>query len=570
MMNPAANVALSKNLTDRWGKLKTARLSWEAVWRDIAKFVMPRKAGMAEEGTQSPSTQRESALYDTTAVEACGTLANGQLSWMTPQASPWFAFEPADEVANVDDVKRWLGTCTERSRKSLASSNFYTSVHEFFMDRSAFGTAAMFVQRGKSGRLVFKNLPLGSFAIAEGEEGEVDTCFYSFKEAARVLVSRFGAENCSPVVRKAASHPSTDNEEFEVVHAIYPRADHERDCNCRDAENMPVASVYFETASGHVVQVGGFWEMPVMVSRYLVWSNGLGGVYGWSPAWAALPDARQVNHLQKMMDALAEKMAFPPVLAPANLEGEIDASAGGVTFYDPTKGPDGIKELTPLGRYDIGLQRIDEKQKSIRRHFHADLFKMFGELDRTNMTAAEVNARLREKVIQISPSFARLTTELLIPLLQRVFSLEVTDGKFPEPPQAAVVPVSATEGRVIPPTMHFTSRMEIELRSLTDTAFERTMQDVTVAAQFAPDVVDNLDIDQLVRDRAVTNGLKTSGVRPLAAVQQLREARAAAAAQAQQMQAAQQGAEIARKVGSIRADSPVGQAAKDLLSTQAA
>ncbi|MTW08805.1 hypothetical protein GM524_13135, partial [Streptococcus pneumoniae] len=78
---------------------------------------------------------------------------------------------------------------------------------------------------------------------------------------------------------------------------------------------------------------GGYPELPVFVSRYLEWGSGTGRCYGWSPAFFALREARQVNFLQKMMDALAEKSAFPPVLAPEELEGEIDPNAMGVTYF---------------------------------------------------------------------------------------------------------------------------------------------------------------------------------------------------------------------------------------------
>jgi hypothetical protein len=434
------------------------------MWRELADYTMPRKTGTTDM-ISAPTSAREARLFDTTQIDANATLANGQLSWMTPQATPWFGFEPSPELADSDEVKLWLGTCSENTRKALKASNFYTAIHEFYMDRSCFGTAAIYCEQSKKGRLNFRNLPCGSFCIAEDDEGMVDTVFWETEMTARQMVQRFG-ENCSEAVRKQADTANAASTKHKVIHAVYPREDKERDSKQRDKLNMPIASVFFEEAGGAVLEVGGYWSMPVMVSRYLVWHNGLGGVYGWAPSWAALPDARQVNHLQMMMDALAEKTAFPPVAAPTSMEGEMDLSAGAVNYYDDqnSKGQAPIVPIGIVGNYNIGLQRIQEKQASIRKHFHADLFEMFGNIDK-QMTAAEVNARLREKVIQISPSFARLTTELLNPLLERVFQICVDLGLYPPPPAAAVVPVSETEGQLVMPIAAYTSRMEIELRT---------------------------------------------------------------------------------------------------------
>jgi hypothetical protein len=559
--------ALGSALLNRWSALKGERAPWESMWKELADYTMPRKTGSVDM-VNSPTTSREARLFDTTQIDANATLANGQLSWMTPQATPWYAFEPSAQLAENDEVKQWLGICTDNSRKALKSSNFYTSIHEFYMDRSCFGTAAIYCEQSKKGRLNFRNLPCGSFCIAEDDEGTIDTVFWETEMTARQMVQRFG-DNCSEIARKEAENPASASNKHRVIHAIYPRADHERDTGKRDKANMPVASVFFEESNGLVCEVGGFWSMPVMVSRYLVWHNGLGGIYGWSPAWAALPDARQVNHLQMMMDALAEKTAFPPVSAPSSMEGEMDLSAGAVNYYDDAggKGQSPISPIGIVGNYNIGLQRIQEKQQTIRKHFHADLFEMFGNIDK-QMTAAEVNARLREKVIQISPSFARLTGELLNPLLERVFQICIDLGLFPPPPSAAVEQISETEGKLVMPIAEYTSRMEIELRTLVDTSFERTIEKAAAAAQFKPDVLDNYDWDSMLRDQARQDGLKPAYLYPLQNVQESRLARQQAQAQQAQMEQAMNSAKMAGDLGRIRTDSPVGQAAKDMLTPQ--
>jgi hypothetical protein len=68
------------------------------------------------------------------------------------------------------------------------------------------------------------------------------------------------------------------------LHAIYPRADADRDKSKMDGQNMPIASVYLECDSCHICRESGYEEQPFMVSRYLEWGSGMGSLYGWSPA----------------------------------------------------------------------------------------------------------------------------------------------------------------------------------------------------------------------------------------------------------------------------------------------
>jgi hypothetical protein len=492
------------------------------------------------------------------------TLANGQLAWMSPLESSWFAFEP-QPFQDSDEARRWLSKATEIARNELAISNFYVAVHEFYLDRGAFGTACLYVEPGRKRAVNAQVWPVGSFVIDEDENGVVDTVIRDFKLTARQAVQKFGEKNVSEKIRAAAeTGGAKSHERYEFLHAIYPRSDAERDGEKLDAPNMPIASVYVEKDGYHVCQVGGYEEMPVMVSRYLEWGSNMGGMYGWSPAFAALPEARQVNFLQKMLDALAEKMAFPPVLAPDDLEGEIDANAMGVTYFsrDLAASNSLPKEWMTQGRYDIGVQRVQERQKAINTAFHVDLFQMFAQLQK-QMTATEVQERAQEKLIQFSPTFARLTTELFNPLLERLFAILLRVGRLgplQNIPQSLIQPLGNGRGYIAPPAVQYASRIALALRALPSMAYQRMLQRLSATVGLAQTVVDNFDFDAAERQTALDDGLPAEFLKPAAAVEQARQARAAAQQKAQQQAAAAQAAEAAGKLGQIKSGSPMAQA----------
>jgi hypothetical protein len=521
------------------------RATWESLWEDIAKYVMPRKATMFTQ-TTSPTTDDEAQLFDATAVRANMILANGQLSWMTPLESRWFSLEPPKAMESEDEIEQWFKRCTEVMQAELSRSNFYTEIHELYLDRGAFGTAAILVEQGKNNSLNFTKLDLGSFAISEDDEGYVDTLSREYEMTARQAALKFGIENITDAMRKELEKPNS-NRKFACVHLIAPRGPGEIEMGKRDAENKPYASIYVDKASKHVFLASGFDEQPFFVTRYLKWKNS--ECYGYSPSWTALPECKQLNFLEKQLDSLAEIHAFPRILIPAGFDGDIDLRAGGVTYFDPNNPQATPKEWGTGGRYDIGIQRAEHKRKAIDQAFHVDLFQMFAQLQK-QMTAREVAERASEKLIQFSPTFARLTTELFNPLLRRVFAILARAGKFPPPPQALQM-----IGVIPEPDVAYNSRIALAIKSLENAAFIRTTEMLLPYAQIKPEMLDNYDFDEITRDMARNDGLPARWLLDEDMVAQTRAQRAQAQQAAMQAEQMERAASALGKAGSVKQDS---------------
>lgn len=563
MKKPRDKTKLGQECGSRWSLLQDSRTSWLSLWQDIADYVMTRRAGI-QNLALTPSTQKESRLFDTTAAQSNIILANGQLSWLTPLGTPWFSFNPPRHLRENEEAKKWYADAAQEVQHVLASaSNFYTAIHELYLDRSGFGTGALMIEQGRRNPLHFECLPIGSYAIDQDFEGQVDTVFREIELTGRQAVQKFGADNVPEPVRKAEKENNQQGlaAKRRYIHAIYPRGDKDRDSKRADGENMPIASVWFDEATKHVCREAGYHEHPAPVTRYLLWNSGTQHAYGWSPSWLALPEARQLNFLQKMMDALAEKMAFPPVLAPEELTGELRMEAGGITYFSPSIDGDHMpKEWGQQGSYDIGLQRIQERQRAIERAFHNDLFQMFARLEKHQMTAREVEERSSEKIAQFSPTFARMTTELLNPLLTRVFFVMYRAGAFGEAPEGVIVPVDETTGELAAPEVEFTGRLALAVKSLHSIGFVRTMEKTQLAAAFDPAVMDNFNFDRAARDMARDDGLPDKWLRDIDDRDQLRASRAEAQAQAAQAEQAQGAARAAKDIGQVPPDSAIGEA----------
>lgn len=549
---------LATNILHKHSELVSQRATWETLWEDIARYVMPRKAGLFTKDSQ-PSVEDETYLFDATAVRANMVLANGQLSWMTPMESRWFSIDPPQPMESEEAVKQWFKRCTEVMHGELARSNFYTEIHELYLDRGAFGTAAILVEQGRQSSLNFTKLDIGSFAVSENEEGYVDTISREYEMTARQAALKFGPEALSDVMQAELKNVKSIRK-FSCVHMVYPRGPGEIELGKRDAPNKPFASVYVEKASKHVLLVSGFDEQPFFVTRYLKWKNCES--YGYSPSWTALPEARQLNFLEKQLDSLAELTAFPRVLIPAGFDQDIDLRAAGITYFDPSN-PNAIpKEWATNGRYDVGMNRAEQRRNAINEAFHVDLFKMFAMLEK-QMTAREVMERSSEKLIQFSPTFARMTTELFNPMLKRVFALLARQGKFPPPPQQLVM-----IGAVPEPEINYNSRIALAIRQLENAAFIRSSEMLLPYAQIKPDMLDNYDFDEITRDMARTDGLPARWLMDEEQVAQTRSQRAQQAQQAMQAQQMEQTASALGKAGSVQNDSMVAQMLQEQTANQ--
>ena len=76
--------ATLKPTLERFQALQTERASWEARWRDIARYVAPTRDDFLNDETARNRPIDEPRLFDATASMACETLAAGIYGLITP------------------------------------------------------------------------------------------------------------------------------------------------------------------------------------------------------------------------------------------------------------------------------------------------------------------------------------------------------------------------------------------------------------------------------------------------------------------------------------------------------
>ena len=521
--------------------------TWNSYFQELSNYVMPRIT--VTDTTSNPDTSRFGDLFDSTATHSNLTLGQGQMSFLSPIDEKWFEFQPPYQLREDDDAIGWYRTCSDIAFEELALSNFYTEIHEMYLQRSGFGTAALF-NTTRDDKLFFKNYDIGTYCISEDADGFVNKFYRCWKVSADQFVELFPEAALPEQVKAKLGTERSCDVDFDIIHMIMPRKD--RNPNLENAENQPFASYYLFKATKTIIEESGFRSFPVMVTRYLRWNSFLQGAYGWCPTSAAMPDIRQVNLLQEYMDVLAEVAAFPRILVPSDLDGEVDLRAAGKTQFNPYSQNALPQEWATQGRYDIGKDRIEVRQKAIKDAFHVDLFKMFAELDRgANMTVREVMERSGEKLAQFSPTFTRLISEGFNPLLGRIFGLLSDMGKFPEPPESLGTPTE-DGGRAIPePTVQYTSRLALAIKAIQNTAAIQTLDALTPLVQIDPTILDTFNMDSLIRGFSRNSGVPEIWLNSAEEVGEIRKTR-------MQQQQAQMEAEQALMAAQAQGAAPEG------------
>lgn len=516
--------------------LKTERESFVSHWRDLADYVMPRRARFTIT-ERNKGDRRSKKVIDSTATLAMRNLMAGMMSGLTSPARPWFTLTTPDPVlSDFGPVKAWLDDVTRRMRTIFLKSNLYNALPLLYCDQGLYGTSAMAVLEDDNDIIRCYTFPIGSYCIAQDYRQSVNTFFREWAMTVRQVVERFGIDNVSNVVR---DHYNNGNYEVwvDVCQLIHPNVEH--DPSKLSAKYKRFASCYWEAGAdddGKLLDESGFDEFPIMAPRWNITGE---DIYGHSPGMDALGDVQQLQAMQRRMIQSVDKMVNPPMTAPTSMQNKkASLLPGDITYVDTTQGGTSFK---PAHEVRMPLQElsvlIGETQARIKRCFYEDLFLMLANSDRRQITAREIEERHEEKLLMLGPVLERQNEDLLDPLIDRTFAIMLRRGEIPPPPQE----LAGQELKV-----EYTSIMAQAQKLVATAGLERFVGFVGNLAAAKPDIADKLDFDQVVDEYSDMLGVPPKIVRADEEVIKIREERAQAIAAQQRVEQLQQVAQGAK------------------------
>lgn len=544
-----------KRLRTELDQLETARAQWEPHWREIERMILPRRGRWLTTDQDKEGDKLNKDILDATGTYASRTLTAGLMSGMTSPMRRWFSLRhPDPRVMARRDVRNYTHDATLQLRKILSASNLYRTLPQIYEEGSGFGTGAMSLREGSGKGTLARSLlsrayTVGEYACAVDHEGVVSTFMRRAPMTADQLESKFETDKLPTRVKDALT-AGRRHEFFELQHLVLPNRDEFEEA-FPEARGRRWLSIYLVGYSGRnarrgydanegELEVGGFDRFPFHVFR---WSVRPGDVYGRGPGMDALPDVKQLQAMTRQFHKALAKAVDPPLQAPDSIRsggGAVRTVPGGVNYYQSV-GQGNHRPIEPLYVVDPHVREmqamIADQRMRIEKAFYADLFVTTLGLERSEVTAREIEERSQEKLMMLGDAYQRLQDEILRPVVENGFHLAA---------KLQVLPPAPPELRGGSLEIEFASILEDAIKTIEMVAYDRFTQSMGAVQQIMGRPVDQVDWDKVVEHYTERADVDPDVLKDARDVKREREAMAEQAAQAEQAEVMERTARAAK------------------------
>jgi hypothetical protein len=536
--------------------LRVNRYSWWTHWRELADFMLPRRYKWLitpnQMGRGSPINQH---MIDSTATVAAYKCAAGLLSGTANPTRQWFQLRIGTmDSTQTSPVSLWLAECERILMLIFQESNYYTSVAVALLDLVIFGTCVRVIYEDFDNVITCLNPCLGEYYLENGSNLQANAFYREFTYTVNQVVEQFGLENCSPAIQRLYAQGGTSlTRELVVAHAIEPNHDGRK---FGIPDKFKWREIYWEWGGSASPQGGssyapsllrkqGFYEQPFAAGRWDLVSN---DAYGRSPGMDALPDTKQLQQESRRKAQAIDKQVNPPMLADIQLKNQpASLLPGGVTYISGLLASSKNQGFAPV--YQVNpdikgmLEDLNEVRDRIKKIFYNDVFAVISQYQtRSNVTAAEIDARRAEGFLALGPVFTRLQVEFFGKDIERVFGIAQRAGLIPPAPPDV-------QGMGI--NIKYRSMLEIAQDATVSTGIERIFQVAGQMGAIDPAAIDNVDIDYGIEKMSFLLNNDPKLIRSPEQLMQIRQSRAQQQAQQQRAAQAEQLAKAAQAAGQI-------------------
>lgn len=369
---------MQKNLQQMYRRALDMRAPWINRWDAAMRYTIPT------------TDDDVATLFDATASDAADNLAASIYSLLTPPESLWVSLVP--EGPDSPDAV----AATMALRANLNESNFYTTIHQCYMDLIILGTACLFMAEnpiGAASAFSFTAIPMRDIAILNG------AVFHTATMPAREVMEKYPSWTPPANLRDTIKQdPETP---LRLVQSLIGTDFVAWLDVGGDIENNIVATGKFETN-------------PYIIFR---WSVASGELYGRGPVLRALPDIKTANKVVELV--LKNATIAVSGIWQADDDGVINLSNINLTpgaIIPKAVGSSGLTPLATGADFDVSQIILKDLRERIR---HALLADRLGLLSEKEMTATEILARNADMVRILGATYGRLLHEFIRPLVER-------------------------------------------------------------------------------------------------------------------------------------------------------
>lgn len=533
----------TKEILQRYNKLKANRANWESHWEDLRRLVRVNTNTFS--GTDTPGDRRTEDIFDGTAPWALEQLAAGLNSFLTSPTERWMnigIYGIEDGRAGLHDEElAWLETVGDIIFQEYANPevNLNPNLNECYLDLGGLGTTVLYQDYNwRDGHIFFKSFPLADCYVEENARGRVDTLYRKCVMTVRQIKQEF--QKSGDIIPAKIMAEVDDMKTYTVIHMVRPRTDVKIGYG---PKNKAFASCWVvdEMMDAAPMRESGFNEFPYHVPR---WTKLAGEIYGRAPAMTCLPDIKMINTMSKVIIKGAQKMIDPPLIVPDDGFMMPIKTAPGSLIFKTQGQEDTIQPLETKGRPDIGLDMMEQRRQHILKCFYVDW--IIREKKKERQTASEVLDDRNEMLRQMAPMLGRTQVELLNPLVVRTYNLLDEAGRIPPAPAS----LQGTQLRVF-----YVSPAAKAQYGSKATQIAQFMNDVSLYANAHPEILDRINVDEVSAELAKYRDVSRKVINSDERVAQIRQGRqqqeqmAAAAATGKDLGVAAKNFAQAREIG---------------------
>lgn len=369
---------MQNNLQNLYKRALDMRGPWIARWESARRYTMPT------------ADDDMATLYDATAADASDNLAASIYTLLTPPESMWLQLVGESELSQNADY------ATAVLRANLNDSNFYTTIHQCYMDLVVLGTACLFMAEspiGASSAFTFTAIPITDIAVLP------NAVFHTTSMSAREVMEKYPAwtppANMRDTIKRDPEIP------IKLVQSLI------------GTEFTAWLDVGGDIEN-NIVSTGTFETNPYIIFR---WAVSSGELYGRGPVLRALPDIKTANKVVELVLKNATIAVSGIWMADddgvINLQ-NINLSPGAI--IPKAVGSSGLTPLTSGADFDVSQLILKDLRERIR---HALLADRLGLLSEKEMTATEIMARNADMMRILGATYGRLLHEFIRPLCDR-------------------------------------------------------------------------------------------------------------------------------------------------------
>ena len=369
---------MQKNLMQLYKRALEEREVWLSRWKNAMRYTIPT------------DDSEVATLFDATAADAVDNLAASMYSLLTPPESLWI------NLVRESDLSPDAETATNILRAHLNDSNFYTTIHQCYIDLVVLGTACLFMAEnplGSDSAFSFTAIPMTDLAILP------NAIFHTTSLPASDLMERYPTVTLPNHMKDTVkNNPDTP---IRLVQSLVGKDFTAWIDVGGDFENNIVARGTFETN-------------PYIIFR---WSLVSGEIYGRGPVLRALPDIKTANKVVELV--LKNATIAVSGIWQADDDGVINLSNINLTpgaIIPKAVGSSGLTPLSSGADFDVSQIVLRDLRDRIRHTLLAD---RLGLLSDKEMTATEILARNADMVRILGATYGRLLHEFIRPLCER-------------------------------------------------------------------------------------------------------------------------------------------------------